>query len=187
MAPVETIVSGMAGRYALALFELAKDTNAVDQVAQDLNRFDALIGESSDLQLLVRSPAFSAEDQTRALGAVLDRAGIGGVAANFLKLVASKRRLFAVRGMIADFNKLNDAAKNVTRAQVTVAEPLSSQNMDALRSALNEVTGGQTVKLDVDVDPGIIGGLIVRLGSRMVDGSLRTKLNALRTRMKEVG
>jgi F-type H+-transporting ATPase subunit delta len=92
-----------------------------------------------------------------------------------------------VRGMIADYNKLLDAHRNVTRAMVTVAEPLSDQHLDALKSALHEVTGGQTVALDVEVDPEILGGLIVRLGSRMVDGSLKTKLNTLRTRMKEVG
>lgn len=187
LAAVETIVSGMAGRYALALFELAKDSRAVDQVASDLNRFLAMLDESPDLRLLVRSPVFSADEQTRALGEILSRAEIGGIAANFLKLVASKRRLFAVREMIGDFSKLNDADKNVTRAKVTLAEPLSEQHLQALKSALHDVTGGQSVVLDVKVDPEIIGGLVVRLGSRMVDGSLKTKLNTLRTRMKEVG
>ncbi len=187
LAAVETIVSGMAGRYALALFDLAKDSNAIDQVAGDLNTFGTLIDESADLQLLVRSPVFSADEQTRALREILSHVGINGLAANFLKLVASKRRLFAVRGMIADYNKLVDAEKNVTRAQITVAEPLSDQHLADLKAALHDVTGGQTVALDVDVDPEILGGLIVRLGSRMVDGSLKTKLNTLRTRMKEVG
>ncbi len=187
MASVETIVSGMAGRYALALFELAKDSGSVDQVASDVNSFMRMLDESPDLQLLVRSPAFSADDQVRALGEILSRAGIGGIAGSFLKLVAVKRRLFAVRTMIADFNKLNDADKHVTRARVTVAEPLAAAHLEALKAALNEVSYGQTVELDVDVDPAIIGGLVVRMGSRMVDGSLRTKLNTLRTRMKEVG
>ncbi len=186
MAAVETIVSGMAGRYALALFELAKDNRAVDRVAADLNDFSTLLDDSTDLQLLVRSPAFSADDQTRALGEVLARAGIGGIAANFLRLVASKRRLFAVRAMIADFNKLNDADKQVTRAQVTVAEPLSDARRAELEAALRD-TSRQNVEVAVNVDPEILGGLIVRMGSRMVDGSLRTKLNTLRTRMKEVG
>ena len=187
MAPVETIVSGMAGRYALALFELARDTNAIDAVAGDLGRFAAMIDESPDLQRLVRSPAFSADDQTRALGALLDRAGITGIAANFLKLVAGKRRLFAILDMIADYGKLVDASRNRVHAEVTVAEPLSDQHLDALKAALHEATGGQDVALAVKIEPQIIGGLIVRLGSRMVDGSLRTKLNTLRVRMKEVG
>ncbi len=186
MAPVETIVSGMAGRYALALFELAKDNRAVDAVASDLDRFSAMIDGSPDLQLLIRSPAFSAEDQTRALGEVLKSAEIGGIAANFLKLVASKRRLFAVRGMIADFAKLNDADKHVRRATVTVAEALSDDRLGALKDALRGATG-ESVEVKVSVDPAILGGLTVQMGSRMIDGSLRTKLNALRTRMKEVG
>lgn len=187
MAPVETIVSGMAGRYALALFDLASEANAIDKVGDDLKTFGAMIEESPDLQRLVRSPVFSVDNQSRALEALLARAGIGGLASNFLRLVAGKRRLFAIRTMIADYNKLNDAYRKVVRAQVTVAEPLSDEHLAALKSALNEATGGQSVALDVKVDPAIIGGLVVKLGSRMVDGSLRTKLNTLRTRMKEVG
>lgn len=187
LAPVETIVSGMAGRYALALFNLASEAGVIDQVGDDLRAFGELIDESPDLQRLVRSPVFSADDQSRALEALLARVGISGIASNFLRLVASKRRLFAVRSMIADYNTLNDAHRKVVRAQVTVAEPLSEEHLAALKSALNEATGGQSVALDVKVDPAIIGGLVVKLGSRMVDGSLRTKLNALRTRMKEVG
>jgi F-type H+-transporting ATPase subunit delta len=177
----------MAGRYALALFELAKETATVDDVAGSLADFAAMIDESPDLQRLVRSPVFSAEQQTRALDALLARAGITGIAANFLKLVGAKRRLFAIRDMIADYNKLVDASRNLVRAEVTVAEPLSDEHLDALKAALNDATGGQNVALAVKVEPQIIGGLIVRIGSRMVDGSLRTKLNALRVRMKEVG
>jgi len=187
LAQEETIVTGMAGRYASALFALAQEQNAVDQVAADLQSFDRLVAESADLERLVRSPAFTAEEQTRALGAVLAKAGIGGLAANFLKLVASKRRLFAVRDMIRDFATLVDASRGVKRAEVTVAEPLADAHLDALKDALREVSGGKSVELSVKVDPSIIGGLVVRLGSRMVDGSLRTKLNSIRTRMKEVG
>ena len=187
MAAVETIVSGMAGRYAVALFDLAKGSNAVDQVSSDLDAFAAMIDDNADLQRLVRSPVFSVDEQTRALTGLLDRYGIHGIAANFLKLVASKRRLFAVRSMIDGFNALRDRDNHVTRAQVTVAEPLSERHVAAIQSALKDVVGGGTVALDVRVDPEILGGLVVRLGSRMVDGSLRTKLNTLRTRMKEVG
>ena len=187
MADAENIVSGMAGRYASALFSLAKDSRSIDKVAADLKRFDALIADSADLQLLVRSPAFSAEDQTRALKAVLERAGIDGLTTNFLLLVASKRRLFAVRTMIRDFLALDDADRGVSRATVTVAEPLSDDQLAALKSSLAEATGGKSVEVDMKVDPAIIGGIVVRLGSRMVDASIKTKLNAIRTRMKEVG
>jgi F-type H+-transporting ATPase subunit delta len=181
------IVTGMAGRYASALFDLARDQKAIDSVAADLKTFDSLIAGSPDLQRLVRSPAFSAEEQTRALGAILEKAGVKGLAANFLKLVATKRRLFAVRDMIAGYGQLVDEAKGVKRAEVTVAEPLADAHLQSLKDALRQVSGGQSVELSVKVDPSIIGGLVVRLGSRMVDGSLRTKLNSIRNRMKEVG
>ena len=187
MANEETIVSGTAGRYAQALFQLAQEQNATGQVAADLASFAALIAESPDLARLVRSPAFSAEDQVRALTALLARAGITGIASNFIKLVASKRRLFAVGDMIANFGKLHDAARGVTHAEVTVAEPLADQHLEALKAALAQVSGGRTVDVALKVDPSIIGGLVVKLGSRMVDGSLKTKLNSIRTRMKEVG
>ena len=187
MADAENIVSGMAGRYASALFSLAKDSRSIDKVAAELKGFDGLIRDNADLQLLVRSPAFTAEDQSRALKAVLERAGIAGLTANFLLLVASKRRLFAVRTMIRDFLALDDADRGVSRAQVTVAEPLSDDGLAALKSSLIEATGGKSVEVDVKVDPEIIGGIVVRLGSRMVDASIKTKLNAIRTRMKEVG
>ncbi len=177
----------MAGRYAQALFELASETGTTEPVAADLAAFGALLDESPDLRRFVKSPVFTAEEQVKALGALLDKAEIGGNAAKFLKLVASKRRLFAVADMIRDFKTLHDAARGVTRAAVTVAEPLKDAHIEALKGALAELTGGTAVEIAVKVDPAIIGGLVVQLGSRMVDGSLRTKLNSLRTRMKEVG
>lgn len=187
MADAENIVSGMAGRYASALFSLAKDSRSIDVVAADLKGFDRLIQDNPDLQLMVRSPVFTAEDQERALKAVLERAGIGGLTARFLLLVAQKRRLFAVRTMIRGFHALDDADRGVTRADVTVAEPLDEAAHDRLVQSLGEATGGRTVELAVKVDPEIIGGIIVRLGSCMVDASVKTKLNSIRTRMKEVG
>jgi len=179
------IVSGMAGRYATALFELALETNAVDPVQSDLNAFDALLASSPDLMRLVRSPVFSADEQAKALSAVLDKAGITGVAANFLRVVAKNRRLFAVREMIRDFNRLVARHKGEVTAQVTVAEPLNDARMNEIRDALGQVTR-KDVRVDVNVDPSIIGGLKVKLGSRMIDASLRTKLNSIKLAMKEV-
>ncbi len=183
----ETIVSGMAGRYASALHALAAETGATRETGESLAKFQALIDQSADLQRLVKSPAFSAEEQTRALGAVLDKAGIGGTAAKFLKMVAAKRRLFAVSDMISGYRQLEDAANGVTRAQAIVAEPLSDAQAQALRRELAAASGGKSVEVDIKVDPSIIGGIVVKLGSRMIDSSLKTKLNAIRTRMKEVG
>jgi F-type H+-transporting ATPase subunit delta len=184
LATEEPIISGMAGRYATALFDLARDANAIDAVKADLDRFDAMVAESADLNRLVRSPAFTTDQQLAALTAVLDRAGIGGLAANFLKLVTSNRRLFAVGDMTRAFREFVAQHKGEATAQVTVAEPLKDEHAQSLRSALKAVSG-KNVDLDVKVDPAIIGGLIVKLGSRMVDTSLRTKLNTIKHAMKE--
>jgi F-type H+-transporting ATPase subunit delta len=187
VADEDTIVSGMPGRYASALFSLAQDAHTTGEVAAALKTFDALVAESPDLQRLVRSPVFTAADQIKALGAILARAGIFGITANFIKLVAAKRRLFAIRAMIADYQKLYDAERGVTRADVTLAAPPSDAHIAALKEALRDATHGKDVEVSVKIDPSIIGGLVVKLGSRMVDGSLKTKLNTIRTRMKEVG
>ena len=177
----------MAGRYADALYQLARDAKSTEKVAADLATFGDMIALSPDLRRLVRSPAFTAESQLKAIDALLAKAGVSGVAANFIKLVAAKRRLFAIGDMIAGYNALHDAARGVTRAEVTVAAPLGDQHRAALEAALKEISGGKSVDVDVRVDPSIIGGLVVKLGSRMVDGSLKTKLNSIRSRMKEVG
>ncbi len=174
----------MAGRYATALFDLARETNALDAVKADLDRFNALVAESADLNRLVRSPVFSADEQLQALSAVLEKAGIGGLAAKFLKLATANRRLFSVRDMIRAYRGLVAAHKGEVTAEVTVAEDLKGDHLDALRAALKSVSG-KDVDLDVKVDPAILGGLVVKLGSRMVDTSLRTKLNAIRHAMKE--
>jgi F-type H+-transporting ATPase subunit delta len=180
-------VSGVAGRYASALYALASDERQTAEIAAALASLQAMIAGSPDLRRLVRSPVFSAEEQTKALDAIMAEAGISGIAANFVRLVAAKRRLFALSDMIRDYNKLYDAARGVTRAEVVSAAPLSDDEIAALKDELRGKASGQDVELSVKVDPAIIGGLIVKLGSRMVDGSLRTKLNALRTAMKEVG
>jgi F-type H+-transporting ATPase subunit delta len=178
----------MAGRYAEALFALAQERHATDGVAADLKTFSDMIAESADLRSFLRSPVFSAEEQVKTLGALLERAGLAGTTTEkFLKLVATKRRLFAVQDMIRDYNILYDHARGVSRAAVTVAEPLRDDHVEALKNALAEISGSNRVEVAVKVDPSIIGGLIVQLGSRMVDSSLKTKLDSIRARMKEVG
>lgn len=186
MAGEDPIISGMAGRYATALFELARDANEIDAVMADLGRLEAMLDDSAELTRLVRSPVFSSEDQLRALSAVLEKAGIVGLAGRFLKVVAANRRLFAVRDMCRAYRLIVAKHRGEVTAQVTAAETLSDQRLSEIKDALKSVTG-KDVALDVKVDPGIIGGLIVKLGSRMVDSSLRTKLNALKHAMKEVG
>ncbi len=186
MAAENSSVSGMAGRYATALFELARDAKSVDAVKADLDRFEALLNESSDLERLVRSPVFTSDMQGKAVAAVLEKAGISGIAANFIKVLAANRRLFAIRDAITSFRALVARFKGEATADVTVAEQLSDANLEALKAALKSVTG-KDVALKVTVDPAIIGGLVVKLGSRMVDSSLRTKLNSIKHAMKEAG
>jgi F-type H+-transporting ATPase subunit delta len=178
------IVSGMAGRYATALFELALESNAIDQVQADLKAFETLVASSPDLARLLRSPVFSADEQEKALDAVLDKAAISGIARNFLRVVAANRRLFAVGEIIRGFHAYVAKHKGEVTAQVTVAEPLNDARMAEIQDALKAVTG-KDVHVDVAVDPALIGGLIVKLGSRMVDASLRTKLNSIKFAMKE--
>ncbi|WP_316192451.1 MULTISPECIES: F0F1 ATP synthase subunit delta [unclassified Bradyrhizobium] len=186
MAAEDPSVSGVSGRYATALFELARDEKSIDAVKADLDKFDALVTESADLKRLVRSPVFAADVQLKALTAVLDKAGISGIAANFLKVLTANRRLFAVADVIRAFSALVAKFKGEASADVTVAEPLSDKNLDALKAALKTVTG-KDVALNVKVDPAIIGGLVVKFGSRMIDSSLRTKLNSIKHAMKEAG
>ena len=185
MTGADPIISGMAGRYANALFELALENKAVDAVKNDLEQFDALVAGNPDLARLVRSPVFGADEQLKALGAILDKAGIKGLAANFLRVITTNRRLFAVRDMIRAYRALVARHKGEVTAQVTVAEKLNAKNVDALKSALKSITGGKDIDLDVKIEPAIIGGLVVKVGSRMVDSSLRTKLNAIKFAMKE--
>jgi F-type H+-transporting ATPase subunit delta len=186
VAAEDPSVSGVSGRYATALFELARDEKSVDAIRADLDRFTAMLADSADLQRLVRSPVFSADTQLKALSAVLHKAGITGTPANFLKVLTANRRLFAVGDVIRGYRALVAKFKGEATADVTVAEQLNAGNLDALKAALKSVTG-KDVALNVNVDPSIIGGLVVKLGSRMVDSSLRTKLNSIKHAMKEAG
>src|SRR5947208_5744659 len=144
----------MAGRYATALFELARESNAIDQIQADLKAFNALVASSPDLQRLVRSPVFSADEQARALDAVLDKASISGVARNFLRVVAANRRLFAVDQIIRGYKALVAKQKGEVTADITVAQPLNDARLNEIRDTLRTVTG-KDVKVNVDVDPSI--------------------------------
>ena len=153
-------------------------------VAGDLDAFDALIRESDDLRRLIRSPVFSAEAQEKAVTAILERAGIRGLAQNFIRLVAGNRRLFALPDMIRGFRALVAKSKGIVQAEVRLAEQPSERVLGEIKSALRDVAKAE-IDLDVKIDPALIGGLVVRIGSRMVDASLRTKLNAIRLAMRE--
>lgn len=186
MTDADSIVAGVAGRYATALFELAKDEGRLDETGKALAAFRALLEGSADLKRLVRSPAFSADEQSRAVGAVLDKAGIGGLAGNFVRLAARNRRLFAIEGMIDAFAALVARDRGEAAAEVTSAVALKPAQVKDLKTALKAVTG-KDILLAEKVDPALLGGLVVKIGSRMIDSSIRTRLNSLKLRMKEVG
>jgi len=179
-------VSGVAERYASSLFELALAENAVAQVTADLDRFQAMLDESEDLRRFIASPVFSSEDQLKAIIALSAKAGISGYFANFLKVVAKHRRLFALPGMIRAFRIIAAEQRGEITAEVTSAHALTQAQEDELKAALKSVTG-KNVTATVTVDPSILGGLIVKVGSRQIDTSLRTKLSTLKLALKEVG
>ncbi|MEM9224575.1 MAG: F0F1 ATP synthase subunit delta [Pseudomonadota bacterium] len=176
--------SGVALRYASALLELALEDKALDGVEKDVEDLRKMLSESADLRRLVASPVFSTEDQVRALSAVLAKAKITGLAGNFVKLAAANRRLFVLPAMLKAFQELLSAHRGETVAVITSAEPLSEEHTEALTAALAEKAGG-TVKLETHVDPSLIGGLIVRLGSQMIDTSVKTRLQGIKAAMKE--
>jgi F-type H+-transporting ATPase subunit delta len=186
VATDDTNTASVPGRYASALFELAKDQKQVPTVEADLVRFEAMLTGSADLQRLVRSPAFSGEEQSKAIAAILAKANIGGLAGNFLKLLAKNRRLFAVSDMTKSFRAFAAKDRGEVTAEVTSAQPLTDAQMAALTDQL-KVTVGKAVSLHTKVDPSLLGGLIVKIGSRMIDSSLRTKLSMLKVAMKGTG
>lgn len=186
VAGKDHIVSGVAGRYANALFELALEAKALEQVEADLARFGEALDAVGDMQRLVKSPVFSAEEQGRALAAILDELKIEGLTKNFLLLVSKNRRLFAAPDMIRGFRAMLATHRGETSATVTAASKLTEAQVTALKQALKAALG-KDVMLDQIVDPSLIGGLMVKVGSRMIDTSLRTKLTSLKHAMKEVG
>lgn len=186
MAGEDPIIAGMAGRYALALFELALESKKLKNVEADLKKFADLLDGSTDLTRLVRSPVFSADDQQQAVAAIAKKAKISGITANFLELIAKNRRLFAVSDMIRAFSALSARHRGEVKAEVTSANKLSADQTKALTASLKSAIG-QDVQLTSHVDPALLGGLVVKVGSRMIDTSLKTKLDNLQFAMKEVG
>ncbi len=183
MAQEQTGVSGLAGRYATALFELARETETLDAVARDLAQVRSMLGESEALRRMVRSPLISREAQGAAVTALARRAGLGGAATNFLRLLARNRRLFALADAIRDFDALLARHRGEVAADVVSARPLDAAEIEAVGRALAKAVGRE-VRVRAAVDETLIGGLVVRLGSRMIDASIRTRLQALGAAMK---
>ncbi len=185
MASEATGVSGLAGRYATALFDLADQEKAFDAIAGDLRRLGAMIESSADLKRLIRSPVLSRDAQGAAMKVLLERAELGPITRNFVGLVARNRRLFALPGMIAGYLQLLADRRGEIRAEVTAAQEMSPAQVTAINDQLKRAVGSK-VAVEIRVDPAIIGGLVVKVGSRMVDGSLRSKLQRLQLAMRGI-
>lgn len=186
MSSSASLTSGVAGRYATALFEIAKDAKALDKVEADLSAVQAALAESPDLRGMIASPVFSREDQGNAIRALAAKMDLGPEVTNTLRLMAQNRRLFVVPGLVAQVKALIADARGEVTAEVTTARPLTKEQTEALKDSLKSSVG-KDVKLSVTVDEGLIGGLVVKVGSRMIDTSIRSKLASLQNVMKEVG
>ncbi len=186
MARKDTGLGGVAGRYALAMLGLADDKNQLDPVAQDLRGLLATIEASEDLRRLIRSPLFTRAQQSKAMASILDKAGVGELTRRFVLVVAENRRLFALPGIIEAYLAELRRRRGEITAEVTSAAPLTDAQHAALVEAIKSKVGG-TVQVEVEIDRGLIGGLIVKIGSRMIDNSLRSKLQRLQLAMKGVG
>jgi len=174
---------GLAGRYATAVYELASETNSVDALENDLLALRAMMNESADLTRLVRAPVFSQEVQAKALRALLARMGAAKITTQFVLLLTSKRRLFILADVIRAFERIVARARGEIQAQVVSARALSTGETADLRAALKSRLGREP-RLETKVDPSLLGGLVVKVGSRMIDSSLRTKLLGLRAAMR---
>ncbi len=185
MSAEASVVSGIAGRYATALFELARDNGVLDQVASDVSDLGNMIEQSDDLERLLRSPVIAAEDQGKGMAAVMERAGATEMVANFVAVVAQNRRLFALRDMARAFRSLLAAHRGEVVAEVTSAQSLNDEQLAKIKAEL-AASMKTEVQVETAVDERILGGMVVKVGSRMVDSSLRTKIQNLRFAMRGV-
>jgi len=179
-------LSGVANRYAGALFELCTSAAEIKAAENDLNALDAMLSDSVDLMRLIKSPVFSTDDQMNAINAILTRTEISPRIANFVRVIAKNRRLFVLPAIIESFRAMAADSRGEIAGDVISATKLSADQRKELKAALKAKVG-KDVALNEIVDPSILGGLIVKLGSRMIDTSIRTKLTSLKTMMKEVG
>ncbi len=183
MATEQQHETGIAGRYATAIFELAEDTRALPAIEKDFAALREVLAESADLTRLVRSPVFASDDQARALKAVMEKIGISDLGTKFVLVLAAKRRLFYLTDIIKSFERILATRRGEVQAQVTSARKLNDGETAELKAALKAKLGREP-RLDTKVDPTLLGGLVVKVGSRMIDTSLRTKLNGLRAAMR---
>ncbi|MFN3869673.1 MAG: F0F1 ATP synthase subunit delta [Hyphomicrobiaceae bacterium] len=186
MATDDAMMATVAGRYASALFELANEDGKLAEVESDLVKLQAVLDESGDFRQLVASPLYTTEEQVNAVSGIASELELGTLASNFLKMITSNRRLPALGDMIKGFRELAARSRGEVTAEVTSAVALSEDVLSDLRSTL-KASVGKDVQLVTRVDPGLLGGLVVKIGSRMIDSSLRTKLDSMRMGLRSAG
>ncbi|HEY5048607.1 MAG TPA: F0F1 ATP synthase subunit delta [Rhizomicrobium sp.] len=183
MASEEQVASGVAGRYATAIFELAQEEKCVEAVAKDFAALKTMIAESPELRLFVQAPVFSREEHKKGLDALLRRMEASALTVRFVLTLAEKRRLFALSDIVRAFEKMLARQRGEIDAEVTSAQALNEAQVSELKRIL-KTTLGREARLEAKVDPTLLGGLVVKVGSRMIDSSLRTKLEGLRAAMR---
>lgn len=186
MSETASISTSIAGRYAAAVYDIAKDSDAVSTIEADIDALQSALNESEDFRTLIRSPIYTRDEQGAAISAISQKMGLSQTMANTLSLMAQKRRLFVLPQLTATLREIIASEKNEVTAEVISAQPLTEAQETKLAESLTAATG-KTVTLKKIVDESLIGGLIVKVGSRMIDTSIRAKLNSLQNAMKEVG
>lgn len=186
MSESASISSGIAARYATAIFELAKEGKSVEILERDVETLAAALNESADFADLISSPVYARDQQSNAIGAIAAKMGLSETVTNALRLMATKRRLFVLPHLLRALGDMIAEEKGEVTADVTAAKALTKAQSDKLAKSL-KATIGKTVKINSTVDESLIGGLVVKVGSKMIDTSIRSKLNALQNSMKEVG
>lgn len=186
MSETASISASIAARYASALFDLARDDNKLEALETDADTLGAALEDSADFRELISSPVYSRADQQAGMEAVAKKMGLASLTANTLSLMASNRRLFALPQLVAALKDMIADEKGEVTAEVTSAKALTATQQKNLADALKKKVG-KDVKLEMNVDEALIGGLVVKLGSQMIDSSIRSKLSSLQNAMKEVG
>ncbi|WP_035249264.1 F0F1 ATP synthase subunit delta [Actibacterium atlanticum] len=186
MSEPASISTGIAARYAKAVFDLANEDNQVAALESDLDALEAALADSAEFDALITSPVYSREEQAAAIGAVAQKMGLSALVANTLGLMANKRRLFVLPQLAATLRDMIAEQKGEATAEVTAAKALTAEQQDKLAASL-KASVGKDVKVKLAVDESLIGGLIVKVGSKMIDTSIRSQLAALQNTMKEVG
>ena len=186
MSETASISTGIAQRYATAVYELAQEAKALPQIEKDLDALQAALAESEDFHDLINSPIYTREQQAASISAIAKKMDLSQTLASTLELMANKRRLFVLPQLVQNLRDIIAVEKGEVTADVISAKALTKAQSEKLSKSLAATTG-KKVTLNATVDDSLIGGLIVKVGSKMIDTSIRAKLNSLQNVMKEVG